>query len=102
MSFEQQLNKPFKEEFEENQSTNLLQSVVDPSFSIKYEKFYESLAFLQGMNLNYPKETLEKYAQELGKYIFEFTVTIKENKKQWVYEIYINIFFKYIFHTNNL
>lgn len=84
MSFEQQLNKPLKEEFEENQSTNLLQSIVDPSFSIKYEKFYESLAFLKRMNLDYPIETLEKYVQDLGKYIFKFTITIKENKKQWV------------------
>lgn len=84
MSLEQELKKPLKEDFEENlASTQLGQSIFDPTFSINYEKFYDSLNFLKKMNLKYSQEELTKFSSDLGKYIFKFTVKIKENKKEW-------------------
>lgn len=100
-SFEQEITNPLLPEQSEPQpivskvsggsatggsSGPLMFSIMDPTFQIKFERFQKTKDFISDMQLNYTKEKIASFAEEMGNYVFYFNVRIIENSISWEYD----------------
>ena len=94
VSFEQEITKPLISNLEDHNeplktkpsglSPSMMgQSMLIDTLSIKYDRSQTSIDFINGLSLYYPPEKLTKLSQEIGSYVFYFTVKITENRKEW-------------------
>ena len=64
----------------------LMFSILDPTFQVKFEIFQRTTEFISEMQLNYTKEKIASFAEEMGNYVFFFNVRIVENNISWEYD----------------